>query len=72
MVLYDYDGVAFVYEAVQDVDESCYMVEVEADGGFFDEVEVSFDGFGDAFAPLFDGPAVSEFGVLRDVPTGET
>ena len=64
MVLYDYDGMAFVYEAVQDVDESGYVSDVQADGGLLDEVKVTLTGLGDAFEPLFDGPAVSDFGYL--------
>lgn len=42
VVLDDDDGVAFVHEAVQDVDEAFHVGHVEADGGFFDEVEVAF------------------------------
>ena len=39
-MFYDDDGVAFVGEAVEDFDEFVYVLGVEADGGFFDEVEV--------------------------------
>jgi hypothetical protein len=49
VVLDDDDGVAFVNEAVEDVDEAVEDVDeafhvghVEADGEFFDEVEVAF------------------------------
>jgi len=42
VVLDDLDGVAFVHEAMEDVDEALYISHVEADGGFFDEVEVAF------------------------------
>ncbi len=65
VVLDDDDGVAFVGEAVEDVDEAFYVFEVEADGGFLDEVEIaSFElgviegGFGaaafDDFRDEFD------------------
>jgi hypothetical protein len=40
-VLDDDDGVAFIDEAVEDVDEALDVFEVEADGGFFDKVEVA-------------------------------
>ena len=40
VVLDDDDGVALVDEAVEDVDEFLDVLEVEADGGFFDEVEI--------------------------------
>jgi hypothetical protein len=42
VVLDDDDGVAFVNEAVEDVDEAFHVGHVEADGEFFDEVEVAF------------------------------
>jgi hypothetical protein len=42
VVLDDDDGVAFVDEAVEDVDEAFHVGHVQADGGFFDEVEVAF------------------------------
>jgi hypothetical protein len=42
VMLDDDDGVAFVHEAVKDVDEAFHAGHVEADGGFFDEVEVAF------------------------------
>ena len=41
VVLDDDDGVAFLNEAVEDVDEALDVFEVEADGGFLDEVEVA-------------------------------
>ncbi len=41
MVLDDDDGVAFIKEAVEDVDEAFHVGHVEADGGFFDAVEVA-------------------------------
>ena len=41
MVLDDDGGVAFVDEAVEDVDEAFHVGHVQADGGFFDEVEVA-------------------------------
>jgi hypothetical protein len=41
VVLDDDDGVAFIDEAVEDVDEALDVFEVEADGGFLDEVEVA-------------------------------
>ena len=41
VVLDDDDGVAFVDEAMQDVEETFHVGHVEADGGFFDEVEVA-------------------------------
>jgi hypothetical protein len=41
VVLDDDDGVAFIDEAVEDVDEAFHDGHVEADGGFFDEVEVT-------------------------------
>ena len=40
VVFYDDDGVAFVHQAVEDVDEFVDVLSMEADGGFFDEVEV--------------------------------
>jgi len=41
VVLGDDDGVAFIDEAVEDVDKAFHVGHVEADGGFFDEVEVA-------------------------------
>jgi hypothetical protein len=41
VVLDDDDGVAFVNEAVENVDEAFHVGHVQADGGFFDEVEVA-------------------------------
>ena len=40
VVLDDDDGVAFIDEAVEDIDEAFHVLEVEADGGFFDQVEI--------------------------------
>ena len=75
VVLDDDDGVAFIDEAVEDVDEALDVFEVEADGGFFDEVEVTlaeggvvegglgaaaFGEFGDEFDTL--GLAAGEGG----------
>ena len=61
VVFDDDDGVAFVDEAVEDVDELLHVFEVEADGGFFDEVEV-FRGKLGGVDLLFDGAAFGEFG----------
>lgn len=67
VVFDDDDGVAFVDEAVEDIDEAADVFVVEADGGFLDEVEVgdfefevgeagfgaaAFDEFGDEFDAL--------------------
>ena len=41
VVLNDDDGMAFIDEAVEDVDEALDVFEVEADGGFLDEVEIA-------------------------------
>ena len=41
VVLDDDDGVAFIDEAVEDVDEALDVFEVEADGGFLDEIEIA-------------------------------
>ena len=41
VVLDDDDGVTFIDEAVKDVDETLHVFEVEADGRFFDEVEIA-------------------------------
>jgi hypothetical protein len=41
VVLDDDDGVALLDEAVEDVDEALDVFEVEADGGFLNEVEVA-------------------------------
>ena len=41
MVFDDDDRVAFVGEAVEDVDEAFHVLEVESDGGLLDEVEVA-------------------------------
>ena len=41
MVLDDDDGVALVDEAVENVDEALDVLEVEADGGFLDQVEIA-------------------------------
>ena len=41
VVLDDDDGVAFVDEAVEDVDEAADVLVVEADGGFLDEIEIA-------------------------------
>jgi hypothetical protein len=40
VVLDDDDGVAFIDEAVEDVDEAADVLVVEADGGLFDEIEI--------------------------------
>ena len=58
MVFDDDDGVAFVDEAVEDVDEAGDILLVEADGGFFDEVEIG-DGFFDVGG---SGAAFDELG----------
>jgi hypothetical protein len=42
VMLDDDDGVAFIDEAMQDVDEAGDIGDVQADGGLFDEVEVLF------------------------------
>ena len=39
VVLDDDDGVAFIDEAMEDVDEALDVFEVEADGGLFDQIE---------------------------------
>ena len=44
-VVLDDDGVAFVNAAVEDVDEAFHVGHVQADGGFFDEVEVALGVF---------------------------
>jgi hypothetical protein len=41
VVLDDDGGVAFVNEAMEDVDEAFHVGNGQADGGFFDEVEVA-------------------------------
>ncbi len=41
VVLDDDDGVAFIDEAVEDVDEAFDVFEVEADGGFLDQIEIA-------------------------------
>jgi hypothetical protein len=41
VVLDDDDGVPFIDEAVEDINEALDVFEVEADGGFLDEVEVA-------------------------------
>ena len=57
MVLDDDDGVAFVHEAVEDVDEAFYVGHVEADGALLDEVEVALGdrGVGIKSTPGFFG-----------------
>jgi len=64
VVFDDDDGVALVDETVEDVDEALHVLQVEADAGLLDEVEVgngrfevgnlraSFDQLGDEFDPL--------------------
>ena len=54
VVLYDDDGVAFVNEAVEDVDEFVHVLLVQADTGFLDEVEVVFlsGSLAHGFTPL--------------------
>jgi hypothetical protein len=47
VVFDDDDGVPFVNEAVEDVDEAFHVGHVQADGGFFDELEVADAGFGE-------------------------
>lgn len=37
VVLDNDDGVAFVGEAVEDVDEASHVLKMEADGGFFED-----------------------------------
>jgi hypothetical protein len=63
VVLDDDDGVAFIKEAVEDVDEVFHVGHVEADGGFFDEVEVAL-GVLEAAQALGGGAALAgaEFG----------
>ena len=53
----------FVHEAVQDVDEAFHVGHVEADGGFFDEVEVALEVL-EAAQALGGGAALAggEFG----------
>ena len=41
VVLDDDDGVAFIDEAVEDVDEAADVLVVEADGGFLDQIEIA-------------------------------
>ncbi|WP_269525893.1 hypothetical protein [Coraliomargarita parva] len=41
MVLDDEDGVAFVDESMEELDESFDVGEVQADGGFFEDIEVA-------------------------------
>ena len=61
VVFDDDDGVAFVDEAVEDIDEAFDIFEVEADGGFFDEIEIG--EWGSQVGELgFGGAAFDEFG----------
>ncbi len=43
VVLDDDHGVALIDEVVEDVDEALDVFEVEADGGFFDQIEIGLD-----------------------------
>lgn len=63
VVLDDDDGVAFVDEAVKEVDEAGHVGGVEADGGFLDEVEIALGG-GEAAHALGGGLTLAdiEFG----------
>jgi hypothetical protein len=70
VVFDDDDGVAFVDEAVEDVDEAFCVGHVEADGGLFNEVEVTFGVLeaAEAFrggAALAGGEFGDEFEALR-------
>jgi hypothetical protein len=48
-MLDDDDGVAFIDEAMENVDQSGDVGDVQADGGLFDEVEIALFGL---FSPL--------------------
>ena len=63
VVFDDDDGVAFVDEAVEDADEAFHVGHVQADGGFFDGVEVAL-GVLEAAQALGGGAALAgaEFG----------
>ena len=58
MVLDDDDGVSLVREAMENVYELADVIEVKPDGGFFDKIEVSVDGF----SPRLFNSAFGEFG----------
>jgi hypothetical protein len=45
VMLDDHHGVAFIDEAMEDVDEAIDVFEVEADGGFLDQIEIACLGF---------------------------
>jgi hypothetical protein len=66
-MLDDDDGVAFIDETVEDVDQAADVLVVQADGGFFDQIEIgdlgleiadlcfrtaAFDEFGNEFDAL--------------------
>ena len=74
VVLDDDDGVSVIDETVEDVDEFGGVFHVEADGGFFDEIEAvrggarfEFGGVGSADAA---GELGDEFDALR-LATGQ-
>ena len=52
VVLDDDDGVAFIDEAVEHVDETLDVFEMEADGGFFDEIKF----YDREFIPSWESP----------------
>ena len=73
VMLDDDDGVAFIDEAMQHVDEFGDVLDVQADGRLFDEVEIALPGDFDAFELLFDGLAVAaEVAVTADAAPSQS
>ena len=64
VVLNDDDGVAFIDEAMEDVDQTGDVLDVQADGGLLDELEVALAGGLQAFEAFLHGFAIAaaEFG----------
>jgi len=62
VVLDDDDSVAFIDEAVEHVDEALDVFEVEADGGFLDQIEIALGEEG----VVEGGPGAAAFGELGD------
>ena len=67
VVLDDDYRVAFIDEAVEDVDEALDVFEVEADGGFLDEVEIALGEAGVVEGRL-GAAAFGEFGDESSIP----
>ena len=70
VVLDDEDGVAEVGEAVQDVEQFFYVVEVQARGGLVQNIEGAAGLAARKFAGELDALGLAAFGAQVDDPVG--